>query len=63
MAVQAQLFQEVYTLQKIVLAYASRSPEDLNTLLLLAGGVKLLYNAVPAAQWKKNLQTATQIAM
>lgn len=41
MAVWAQLFQEVYTLQKTVLAYASRSPEDLNSLLLLVGGVKL----------------------
>lgn len=49
MAVWAQLFQEVYTLQKTVQGYASRSPEDLNSLLLLVGGVKLLYNAVCVA--------------
>lgn len=55
-------FQEVYTSQKIVQACASRSPEDLNSLLLLVGGIKLLYNAVRAAEWKTKLQTATQTA-
>lgn len=42
-------FQEVYISQKTLQAYASRSPEDLNSLLLLLGGVKLLYDALCAA--------------